>query len=65
MNKVKPEYITEITVLDGEATLEIYRDPESGGFFGIDASFIDQVDNKIPSPFNPDTFFILPDPEDL
>jgi hypothetical protein len=58
-------FVMEIAVPDpntGEAVaVEIWKDPASGGLFGVDASFLDQVrDNGIPSPFNAETRLRLP-----
>lgn len=48
------KYITEITVLDpdsnGDVTVEIWKCTDSGGIFGIDASFAEQV-GKLYNPF--------------
>ncbi len=44
-------YITDVEV-DGEI-LEIHRDPISGAMFGVNAEFVDQVDDTIFSPYNP------------
>jgi hypothetical protein len=49
------KYITEVTVLDpdsnGEVTVEIWKCTDSGGIFGIDASFAEQVGTMF-NPFN-------------
>lgn len=50
-------FIQEITVIDpetkGEVAVEIWKDPVSGGIFGLDASFIEQMTEQIiPSPFD-------------
>ncbi len=46
---MKAEYITAIKV--GEETIMVYRDPESGGLFGIDATFVELYDT-VNSPYN-------------
>ena len=42
----KAIHITEVTVTDpssgGEVQVSIFKDPTSGGMFGIDSSFIEQ-----------------------
>ncbi len=51
-------FLTQVTVRDpveGTLTeLEIWHDPTSGALFGLDASFLDQVDDAVRSPYNPD-----------
>lgn len=63
--KIVAKYLTQVTIIDpekGEDTvIEIYRDPISHGVFGIDESYIDQVDNEIPSPFNKNVTLLLPE----
>ena len=53
---IKAKFVDAITVIDpdskGEVIVEIYKDPVSDGMFGVDSSFIEQVDNIVPSPFN-------------
>lgn len=48
--------ITEVVVKDpdtnGDVTVEIWKDPVSGGIFGIDSSFLEQYTDVIRSPFN-------------
>src|SRR5262249_5566297 len=60
-------FIKKIVVIDhdtgGGVAIEIWKDPQSGSIFGIDASFVDQVSDEIPSPFNPDTMLSLPEDE--
>jgi hypothetical protein len=56
---IEARFVTQITVTDpdskGGVELEIWKDPTSGGLVGIDASFLDHVDDAIPNPFNPST----------
>jgi len=57
--KMKTEYITEVSVLDPDSQhtiqVAIYKDLASGAMFGLDSSFVEQVDpDSIPSPFNKD-----------
>ncbi len=59
------KFVMEITVPDPDTgepiAVEIWKDPESGGLFGVDASFLDQVrEDGIPSPFNAETRLRLP-----
>jgi hypothetical protein len=53
---VEARFVTQITVTDpdskGAVELEIWKDPTSGGLVGIDASFLDQMDDVMPNPFN-------------
>lgn len=52
----KAPYVASISVMDPVSKkpieVEIYRDPISGGMFGIDASFIERVTDIVVSPFN-------------
>lgn len=52
----KTKFITEITVTDpdsgGEVEIEIHKDMQSGALLGIDSSFIEQMADIIPSPYN-------------
>ncbi len=54
---VDARFVTQITVADPDtghsAEMEVWKDPVSGGLFAVDASFLDQVSETIPSPFNP------------
>ncbi len=54
---VAARFITQLVVRDPDTDmpteLEIWQDPTSGALFGIDASFLDQVDDTIRSPYNP------------
>ena len=49
-------YVTSVHVTDPDTgaavEVEIWKDPESGSLFGIDATFVEQVDHLIVSPFN-------------
>ena len=53
---MRSRFVTQIAVRDpaqGTVTeLEIWQDPTSGALFGIDASFLDQVNDSLPSPYN-------------
>lgn len=57
MHPVKAQYVKVIEVADPEtgveAELEVYKDPESGRIFAIDSTFLQQIRQIIPSPFNP------------
>ena len=50
------KFIKEIVVIDPDTGLEvhveIHKDPESGGVFGVDASYLDQLSSVVNSPFN-------------
>lgn len=54
---VNASFITQIVVTDPDTgapvEMEAWKDPTSGGLFAIDASFLDDVAEEIPSPFNP------------
>jgi len=54
----KSPVIASVTVMDpvlkSPTEVEIYRDPVSGGMFGIEAQFVEQKSDKIASPFNPE-----------
>lgn len=60
---VSCKFIKEITVRDpdsgGEVEVEIWKDPVSGGMFGVDTSFLDQVHDEVPSPFDRNVVFVL------
>ncbi len=60
---VDARFITEITVRDPDTgdsvELEVWKDPVSGGLFALDATFLDQVAETIPSPFNPHSILRL------
>ena len=57
MDPLKAKYVKFIEVTDpdtgAEVELEVYKDPESGAMFAIDSTFLEQVHQIIPSPFNP------------
>lgn len=60
-------FIQEIKVIDpetkGEVEVEIWKDPVSGGIFGLDASFLEQITEQvIPSPFDRKIKLRLPTP---
>ncbi len=63
MTILKAKFITEVSVVDpdskGEVHLEIWKDPESGGIFAIDSSYLDQVTDRVLSPFNKGVTLIL------
>ncbi len=65
---VKTKYVTSITVQDPDTgedvELEVHKDPESGGIFAIDASFLDQVTDTLPSLFNEFTRLVLDKPQE-
>lgn len=54
--QLKAKFITEVTITDPDSKapieISIFKDPESGALFGIDSSFLEQVQDEIPSPFN-------------
>lgn len=61
-------FIQEITVIDpetkGDVQVEMWKDPVSGGIFGIDSSFLESEDIKvIASPFNRSTQLRLGNPQ--
>ena len=62
-NPVEAVYVQDISVIDPDSgrpvTLELWKDPESGGMFAIDESFVDQVEEVIVSPFNTKHFLHL------
>ena len=68
MTKPTPTiYVREIIVNDPDTgqvvSIEIHKDPESGGLFGIDSSFLDQVSPVVRSPFNEFSWLSLSKPE--
>lgn len=64
--KIKAVYVKEVLVHDpdtnGDVDLQVYKDPESGGMFAVDASYLDQLNSKIPSPFNKGTTLVCLEP---
>ena len=52
----KAKLITEITVFDPDSQMfvevAIYKDPVSGGIFGVDSSFLANTDEDVVSPFS-------------
>ena len=64
---VETIYVGEIGVTDPETgntvEVEIHKDPQSNGMFGIDAQFLDQMRSDIPSPFNENTILHLSEPD--
>lgn len=59
MKRVTAIYVSDITVTDPQTQLpielEVFKDPESGAMFAIDASFTEQIANVVPSMFNKGT----------
>lgn len=55
INNSNGVYIKDITVIDpdtlNEVDLEIWKDNETGGMFGVDISFLDHSDGEYYSPF--------------
>ena len=53
------QFCGEITVIDpntkSQVLLEVHKDLASGAMFAIDSTFVDQVKEVIPSPFNTDS----------
>lgn len=64
MQEVTATFLDEITVFDpetGEATeVEMWKDPISGGIFGVDSAFLDNDVEKIVSPFDSRRILVLP-----
>jgi hypothetical protein len=54
---VRARFISQLIVRNPETheavELEIWQDPSSSALFGVDASFLKQVSDLIPSPYNP------------
>ena len=65
VKRIEAKYVTEIKADDpdtgGEVAMEVWKDPESGGMFAVDSSFLEQDTDEIPSPFNAGTILVLPD----
>jgi hypothetical protein len=67
---LRPKKITEVEVHDPDLkdstiNIEIWKDPNSGGMFGVDTTFLEQVRcTGIPSPFNSNVFFDMRDPDE-
>lgn len=59
MREVKTKFVRVVVVQDPDTLegieLEVHKDPESGALLAVDSSFLDQVEDTIPSPFNADT----------
>ena len=53
---VRGRYVGPMTVVDpdsgGVVELEVWKDPQSGGIFAVDASYLEGVTDMIPSPFS-------------
>jgi hypothetical protein len=67
-NRAVAKYVTEVTVKDpdtgGDVVVEIWKDTESGGIFGVEAEFLDQEQpESISSPFNAGTYLVIPEAE--
>ena len=67
--ELQREYVSDVIVKDpdtgGDVDVEIWKDQTSGGMFGVDSSFIEQVrDVDIPSPFTANEFFDMRDEAD-
>jgi hypothetical protein len=64
MRQMRAKFVCCVNVTDpdtgNEVEIEIWKDPESDGLFGVDASFCDQVNHVVPSPFNEGTLLELP-----
>lgn len=65
---VKAPFVTEHAVKDPKTkedrVIAFFQDPTTGGIVGMDASFIEDLDEVIiPSPFQPDVSLILEDYE--
>ena len=62
-NPVEAVYVEDVEVTDPDSghriDLEVWKDPESGGMFAIDASFVDQVSEVVVSPFNSHRHLLL------
>jgi hypothetical protein len=65
--EVKAIYAGEVTVKDpetgNEVEMEIWKDPETGGMFGVDSTFLDQVRDYVPSPFDSSVMLKLEEPK--
>lgn len=52
----KTTFIKEVECTDpdtgAEITLEIHKDPVSGGLFAVEAEYLDQVTDKVISPYS-------------
>lgn len=66
MTEWTARFVTTVTVPDPDTgapvELEVWKDPASGGLLAVDASFLDQVADRIPNPFNPSETLRLPEP---
>ena len=61
---VKAIFVTTITVTDPDSgvpvKLEVWKDPRpGGGMLAMDSSFLDEVRDRFPNPFNPVTLLVL------
>lgn len=63
MRHITAKYVKDIEVKDPDTGntigLEVFKDPESGAMFAIDASYTEMVSEEIPSPFNKGTMLNL------
>jgi len=64
--KIAAKFVKEITVTDpdsgGDVEVELWKDPDTGGIFGVDSSFLDQVRDEVPCPFDRDAVMVLETP---
>ncbi len=48
-------FVQEVEIVDPDSgqpvSVAIYKDPVSGGLFGIDSSYVEQVRDDVPNPF--------------
>lgn len=59
----KARHIATVTVMDpvykAPVEIGIYRDPISGGMFGVDASYVEQVSDRVVPPTNNDGQIVI------
>jgi hypothetical protein len=62
--KQAKEGLKDVVVIDpdtgNEVDLCVYKDPQSGGMFAVDFSFVDQDTDVVPNPFIPGEVLVLP-----
>jgi hypothetical protein len=67
MSKVACKFVSDIEVTDPDTgnicDVEVWKDTESGAMIGVDFSFLEAGDRRIPSPFNKGTVLCLQDEE--
>jgi len=65
--QITTRFVKAISVTDPDTgsniELEIHKDPESGALLAIESSFLEQVREDIPSPYNSHSRLVLPEPE--